>query len=348
MADEYRTIALTRSTPSTAALLHARSFFFEDLEQMRPDFPESAAALTRADMRSAAYLPLQVSDRIVGTLGILWETERRFSLDEQALLNGLARYTAQAVQRAQLLADRREMAETLQAAMLPSLPTVSWLELAGRYLPARVAAAVGGDWYDAFPLSGARAGDFGRRRRGSRHRGRSGDGQHRRSTLRGLTVTIDAAPAERLRALDRVLTTLPASRYATGVLGTVTQADDGGVSLAWSNAGHLAPLLVAPDAAPTYLESRPSPPLGLRLRRTERHTDTVTVPAGSTLLLYTDGLVERRDVEMDETLCALAASADRHRQQPVDDMVEAILGDVLPGHHDDDVVLFALRVPPAG
>jgi serine phosphatase RsbU (regulator of sigma subunit) len=346
VADEYRTIPLSRCTPSTTVAMSGSSFFFDRLDEMRVDFAESAGALERSDMRSAAYLPLQVSDRIVGTLSILWAREQHFGLDDEALLNGLARYTAQAVQRAQLLADRREMAETLQAAMLPSLPSVDWVELAGRYLPARVAAAVGGDWYDAFELSARElaisVGDVeGHDTEAAAVMGNI------RSTLRALTVTLDGAPDERLLALDRVLTTLPTSRYATGVLGTVTQADDGTVSLAWSNAGHLPPLLVVPDSAPTFLDRRPSPPLGLRLRRTTRHTDTVTLPAGSTLLLFTDGLVERRDAELDETLRELAESAGRHRQLALADMVESILGDMLPDHHEDDVVLFALRLTSA-
>jgi serine phosphatase RsbU (regulator of sigma subunit) len=349
-----RAFPLSRRAPSSVAARTGESFYFASLEEMQSAFPAAAQTLIDSEVKRSAYLPLRVADEIVGTLAILWSEPRSFSIQERAVLSGLARYTAQAIERASLLADRREVAEVLQAAMLPTLPSVGWAELVCRYAPARVADAVGGDWYEAFLLSdgslAVSVGDVA----GHDIEAAAVMGQMR-STLRGLTIAVGGQPSDVLRAMDNVLVQLPPERYATGILATISRREksrhpisagartQNDTTWSWSNAGHPSPLLLLPDQTATFLTRTPAPPIGLRRGGAPRTTHTMTLPAGSTVLLYTDGLIERRHRDYDDTLQDLAASAQRHQHRDLDAMVDAILENLVGGAHEDDIVLLGLR-----
>ena len=147
---EELSASLGSDRPSSVALRLLQPLFFESLSDLDAMTPGSTAAAWATGGQAFAYLPLALGAQPLGTLSLIWAEPRRFSADDRELLAGLARYTAQAVDRALLLAERRDAARTLQEALLPPLPTVDWLEIAGVYRPAHVADAVGGDWYDAF------------------------------------------------------------------------------------------------------------------------------------------------------------------------------------------------------
>jgi sigma-B regulation protein RsbU (phosphoserine phosphatase) len=167
-----------------------------------------------------------------------------------------------------------------------------------------------------------------------------------RNVLRGLAFDSEDGPADLLRRLDEALHGLELDTLATAVLARVEQpadyAADGRRRLRWTNAGHLPPLLREPDGTVRRLEHRPDLLLGL-VRGTERAEHTVDLAPGSTLLLYTDGLVERRDLGLDESIDALMDSFSKMGNRKPDEICDAILDAMGAEAGDDDVAMLVLR-----
>ena len=159
-----------------------------------------------------------------------------------------------------------------------------------------------------------------------------------RNLLRGVSFTLSEPPAAVLTALDRAMHRFDASIYATAVLAQLDLADPG--TLRWSNAGHPPPVLLAPDGTPRLLETPPDVLLGLGQGARADHA--VALEPGATLVLYTDGLVERRDVPLDRRLDwlldLLAGRQDLDPEALCDHLVAQLDGAV-----DDDVALLVLR-----
>jgi serine phosphatase RsbU (regulator of sigma subunit) len=227
---------------------------------------------------------------------------------------------------------------------MPSLPDAPGFELAGRYEPAHESDQVGGDWYDAF-VPGDTAdgtltvsvGDVA----GHDTAAAAVMGQVR-SSLRTLLIDRPARPGLVLERLDRVLTTERSERLVTAIVATFASSD-GGTEITWSNAGHLPPLLVVPGRPPRYLQAAPEPMLGLGSAWTRREHSTL-VPSGSTVLLFTDGLIERRDESIDDSLMALARLVGGLGDLPLATMLDRIIEAALARGHDDDTALFGIRV----
>ena len=293
-----------------------------------------------------AFVPLVAGGRAYGALALVWPSERTFSEQDRITIAALASYTAQAVQRAMLLEDRSDVALTLQNAMLTRLPEPPHLDLAARYRPAGAREQVGGDWYDAVITRAGRTdlmiGDVV----GHDIEAAAVMGQLR-SMLRMASWMSSGAPSHDLERLDLAMSDLGLETIASAVLARVETTEVGGrVSwhLRWSSAGHLPPLLVEPDGAARFLESAAGSSLILGVAaESERHDDDVRPGTGSMLLLYTDGLVERRGESIDDGLERLRRCAS---QAPITDG-DAFLDHLLAGlggeHLDDDVALLAVR-----
>lgn len=232
------------------------------------------------------------------------------------------------------------VAETLQRSLLPEkLPEIEGVTLAARYLPAGEGAAVGGDWYDAAELPDGRValvvGDVV----GHGLRAAAVMGQLR-NAFRAYAIT-EASPAAIVARLNRLVMTGGEGVMAT-VLYLALDRDTGEVS--YASAGHPPPLLLTPEG-PRYLEGGRSVPVGAADIVTFRE-ETTTMPPGSTLLLYTDGLVERRDTPLEDRLGQLAAAATASSGD-MEDLCDEILQGVLGGADPaDDVALLAVRPTP--
>jgi len=232
------------------------------------------------------------------------------------------------------------VAETLQRSLLPEkLPQIEGVLLAARYLPAGAGAAVGGDWYDAAELPDGRValvvGDVV----GHGLRAAAVMGQLRNAS-RAYSI-VDISPAEIVARLNRLVTTGEEGVMAT-VLYLTLDRDTGEVT--YASAGHPPPLVLTPDGT-RYLEGGRSMPVGAAALATFREEST-TLPPDATLLLYTDGLVERRDTSLDERFGALAAAAAASAddlEQLCDEVLERVLEGVEPS---DDVALLAVRPDP--
>jgi serine phosphatase RsbU (regulator of sigma subunit) len=130
---------------------------------------------------------------------------------------------------------------------------------------------------------------------------------------------------------------------ATVLIGRLTTGDDGASRLRWASAGHLPPVVVDPGGATRLLEP-PRPGLLLGVQPDAERPESVTVlEPGSTLLLYTDGLVERRDQVFDDGVARLAAALAELSALPVDELCDALLERLLP-RAEDDVALVAVRL----
>ena len=234
------------------------------------------------------------------------------------------------------------IAETLQRSLLPErLPRIAGLTMAARYLPAGHGERVGGDWYDALELSDGRVAIVVGDVVGHGLRAAAAMGQLR-NAFRAYAL-VESSPAEVMARVNR----LAASGAEDSVVGTVLllMLDRETGELTYTSAGHPPPLVLGPDGA-EFLEGGRSMPVGAA-EAAVFHEGTATLLPGSTLLLYTDGLVERRDIPLDQRLDQLAEVALRAGDTP-DDICNRVLTGVLgEGAGADDVALIAVRTEAA-
>jgi serine phosphatase RsbU (regulator of sigma subunit)/PAS domain-containing protein len=298
---------------------------------------------------SVVTVPMQARGRTRGLLTLLYSPGRPPADDDLDLAQDVADRAGLALDNARLYGQQRALAEQLQRSFLTEPPEPDHAEIVVRYLPASEAAAVGGDWYDAFlQPDGATMlviGDVA----GHDTAAAATMGQLR-SLLRGIATSHDeAGPADVLRRLDVSMELLRVDTLATAAVVRLEQDLDqrerGVTRLRWSNAGHLPPVVIDPDGNVTPLVGfgRAEMLLGVD-PATSRSESVVTVDRGSTVLLFTDGLVERRDSDLDagvdRLLEALADVADR----PLQELCDVVIERLVDGRPDDDVALVAIRL----
>ncbi|MGY1750219.1 PP2C family protein-serine/threonine phosphatase [Modestobacter sp. SYSU DS0511] len=265
-------------------------------------------------------------------------TERRAAEAEATRLREAARRAA----------EDRALSDRLQQALLTPPPQPDHLHLVVRYLPAASGAQVGGDWYDAFlQPDGATVlviGDVV---------GHDSDAAAAMGQLRGLLRALafdnDEPLSATLTRTERAATGLAVGTLATVLLARVERRPDGtgtgGRRLRWSSAGHLPPVLLAPDGSSRLLATRPDLMLGVTADA-RRHDHTVDLFDGSTLLLFTDGLVERPGSDLDTGLAALQDALRDLGHTPPEELCDTLLARLVPGAATDDVALLAVRPHP--
>ncbi|MBB3085054.1 PP2C family protein-serine/threonine phosphatase [Geodermatophilus sabuli] len=258
------------------------------------------------------------------------------------------RQAAELQRLAEAAAAQRALSDRLQQALLTPPPEPDHLHIAVRYRPAAHEAQVGGDWYDAFlQPDGATMlviGDVV----GHDSTAAAAMGQLR-GLLRALAYDNDEPPSATLTRAEHAARGLAVSNLATVVLARIERRPDVPVAgprvLRWSNAGHLPPVLLAPDGTTTLLETRPDLMLGVD-PDAPRTDHTAELDDGATLLLVTDGLVERRDADLDEGLATLREALRDLGRVPLEELCDTLLARVLPADGADDVALVAVRVYP--
>jgi len=270
--------------------------------------------------------PRFVGGSFVGYVGTATDIHERKGMEERL---------AQAYER------DHEVAATLQRSLLPErLPSIAGLGLEARYLPATRGTAIGGDWYDAVELDQTRVavvvGDVvGHGLRAATRMGQL------RNAFRAY-VLLDPSPAETFARLNHLLAVEGHNVMATALCAVVDR-DSGAIE--YCSAGHL-PAVVVDESGTRLLEGGRSVPLGTGDAASYSDARDLLEP-GSTLLLYTDGLVERRGVGLDERFAHLAELAAAARGE-LNAVCDAILSDALSdGGGVDDVALLAVRLQPA-
>ncbi|MDX6227538.1 MAG: hypothetical protein QOI76_928 [Frankiales bacterium] len=294
-------------------------------------------------LRGLATFPIKgLAGDPIGTLLVADTQPRDWTADNLEVLAALADLAASKVGLRGAVRRADETAALLQHSMLTDLPHVSHIQLVARYLPALDSAQVGGDWYDAFVLpDGVTAlviGDVA----GHDMPAAAQMGQLR-NLLRGIAWHTNPAPHAVLAALDTTAHGLGVTDLATAVYGRIEATQPGQWQLRWANAGHPPPLLITSDGQIRYLDH----PSGVLLAFGDsQHTDgAIDLPPLSTLLLYTDGLVESRHRDLDHGLNRLRATAAHASAWPLETFCDHILSELARDHNEDDVTLLAVRVP---
>ncbi|MET9147020.1 SpoIIE family protein phosphatase [Streptomyces sp. NPDC004042] len=337
-------------TPMVAALRQGRAVLVPDLraaEDWRAQDPEGAGRVLDSGIHSLIAVPLRARGVVLGMVNF-WRGagSPRFDEEDVAVAEELGARAAVAIDNARRYSREHAMAVTLQRSLLPrDLPEQDALEVAWRYRPAQ--SGVGGDWFDVIPLPGFRTalvvGDV------------VGHGLHAAVTMGRLRTAVlnfsslDLPPDELLGHLDEMVSRLdtPADGPDDGEGSLVTGAtclyviyDPVGGHCTFSRAGHVAPAVVDPVGRVTFPDLPLSPPLGVGGHPFE--SGELTLPEGSRLVLFTDGLIEDRRRDIDEGLSLLAAAV-AHPDQSPEETCRALMETMLPEHPSDDVALLVAR-----
>ncbi|MFF5932516.1 SpoIIE family protein phosphatase [Streptomyces sp. NPDC012508] len=317
-----------------------RPRFIESPEDFAASYPILWPHISGLGITSAAYLPLIAQARPIGALGLLYSDRNGFSADERNLLVALGSSIAQSLARAMLYEQEHDLAEGLQQAMLPRrIPDVPGSQIAVRYRSARLGRDIGGDWYDLIPLPGGRVGAV------------IGDVQghdtHAAAVMGQLRIVLRAyaaeghTPATVMARASVFLHELDTDRFATC---TYVEADLTTGAMQVVRAGHVDPLLLDTDGSCRRLPVDGGLPLGLSAEfdRLDYPSTTLGLSPGQTLLLYTDGMVERPGSDLDDGLqwlSSLVEQGPRDLQQLAEHLCEVV--DERGG--EDDVALLLLR-----
>jgi serine phosphatase RsbU (regulator of sigma subunit)/anti-sigma regulatory factor (Ser/Thr protein kinase) len=297
--------------------------------------------LRQKGIRSMLGVPLQVEGRVIGVMHIGTLVQRHFDEDDVKLLQLAADRAALAIDNART-SEQRAVTEIMQRALLPEdLPQISGLRFSAKYLPADSGIKVGGDWYDVFPLANGRVafviGDV------------VGRGVLAASVMAEIRTVLRAYMVqghkltEVVSLLNELLVSMGRRRGATL---SILELDPEAEELEAVIAGHLPPLWVDPNGDSHLLEQKHGLPVGVRAGhryQSCRHP----FPTGSELLLYTDGLIERRGESIDEglrRLCVAAEAAAGNTDSSFADRVYRALVDEAP--LEDDVALLAIEALP--
>ncbi len=294
--------------------------------------------LRGSGVRSLMGVPLVAEGEVSGVLRVGSTSPNRFDDNDAALLALVADRAALAIGNARLYEREHGIVETLQRSLLPDrMPRLPGMSIAARYQPG--GADVGGDWYDAIELDdgiGLVMGDV------------VGHGIDAAATMGELRYALRAyaldglSPGAVLARLDRLMDQLQDDRITT-LFYAVIDAD--WTQVCFASAGHLPPLLVEPDGSAEFLWEGRSTPLGVRIGG-DYEEGTARLAGGSTLILYTDGLVEVRGEELLDGLERLRSAVRAGPMEPdalCDHVIESLLGGRAAS---DDVALLVLRTMP--
>jgi signal transduction histidine kinase/FixJ family two-component response regulator len=333
-----------QDTPSARVLRDGIALWFEDSGAQATEDPALARDLKALGLEALAVMPLRLATGLpFAALAVGWGQPVHFDPELKATLRGAEPIVAAAAQRGRFLEAEQSAIQRLESSLLAIDTRATRLIVRARHQGADTGVNVGGDWYDAVDLGDGRVavavGDVVGRglnavRTAVRLRGGLG--------LAALGMT---DPTETLTALDRYAATMPGA-YCTTVALAVADPDRAEVSYAC--AGHLPPLLVSPAGQVTYLEEGRSWPLGVATRQSRPRPGRAPFPPGSLLLLYTDGLVERRRESLDAGFGRLAEVVAGHWNLPLRRLKQAVFTHLVSDGSEDDVALVAVRSAGAG
>ncbi|KOU57098.1 protein phosphatase [Streptomyces sp. MMG1533] len=330
--------------PMSEAVRTLSPRFIESPEEFADRYPILWPHITDLNITSAAYLPLIVEARPIGAMGLLYSDRHGFSPEDRNVLVALGSSIAQSLMRAMLYEQDMDLATGLQQAMLPrTIPSVPGADIAVRYRAGNAAGSlgrdIGGDWYDVIPLPGGRVGAV------------IGDVQghdtHAAAVMGQLRIVLRAYaaeghnPATVMARASVFLHELDTDRFAT-CLYAEADLSTGVVQVV--RAGHIDPLVRRPDGGCRRVSVEGGLPLGLSAEfgRLEYPVATLELDPGHTLLLCTDGLVERPGADLDDgmqILTSLIATGPDDVRALADRLID--VAEVRAG--DDDVALLLLR-----
>ncbi|MFJ3923140.1 SpoIIE family protein phosphatase [Streptomyces sp. NPDC090022] len=329
--------------PMSEAVRYMQPVFLTSREEFEHRYPLLWPYIEPLSVRSGVYLPLIAQGRVIGAIGLLYTREGEFTAEESNVLVALSSGIAQSLQRAILFEQEHDLAEGLQRAMLPRrIPEIPGVKIAVRYRAARMGRDIGGDWYDVVPLGEGRVGVMIGDVEGHDTDAAAVMGQLR--IVMRAYATEGHTPGAAMARASAFLRDLETERFATC---TYAQVDLNTGTVQLVRAGHLDPVVRRGDGTCHRVAVAGGLPLGLPARvRTGTGSGypvtTLELHPGDTLLLCTDGLIERPGGDTEEGMRAFMEAA---RQGPADveelaDVLCDLVGDAGGG---DDMALLVLR-----
>jgi GAF domain-containing protein/PAS domain-containing protein len=337
-AEHLGGVPLTPDNPSGRVVVTGEPAFFASRRELEQAFPN---AVGDDGHHAWAFLPLVAAGRPLGCCVLAYDRPRPFAHDERALLTAFGGLVAQALDRAHLYDTKSGLARSLQTSLLPqTLPSLTNLQATARYLPATRGMDIGGDFYDLIRLDDTTAAAVIGDVQGHSVPAAALMGQVR-TAVRAQALA-GASPSDVLAGANRLLTDLNPGLFASCLYVQIDLAR-GRACLA--TAGHPPPLLRDPGGRARTVDVSPGLLLGIEPGSDYRSAE-VTVPPGSVLALFTDGLVERPGTDIgaaiDELARSLAAGA-----QDLEVLADQLMQGALPsGDRTDDTALLLLRSMP--
>ena len=351
-ASAFEVLLPEQGEASTAPLVRAMRAAGPQIVDDFPNPDEVSDPLHRAELRTfrrlgarrAVMVPLRARHEVLGVLTLVRTGAEGFDeKDRLPLIEDLAHRIAITVDNARLHAAVARTAEQFQRSLLPDLPRSGPLELAARYEPAHSTAEIGGDWYDAFLLPDGSLsliiGDV------VGHDLQAAVAMSQmRNMLRGIACDRKEPPGKILERLDAAGAILYPEQMLTCLYALVSQSDpQGSWVMHYAVAGHPPPLLITADGEARFLFEGRGPLLGV-MPDTMRSDAFEALPPGSTVVLYTDGLIERRGEVVDEGLERLRRYAKTLRAASPREICDELMTR-LGQAGTDDVAIISVRIP---
>ncbi|UBU17511.1 SpoIIE family protein phosphatase [Nonomuraea gerenzanensis] len=313
-----------------------RPSFYGTWREFQRTFP---TAVQVDGMSAWALLPLSAAGQSIGTCVLGYDRPRRFGEAERAMLTALGGLIAQAFERAWLYDNKHQLAESLQARLLPAdLPEIPGLELAARYLPTTPGMDIGGDFYDVIRLDDTTAAAVIGDVQGHDMTAAALMGQVR--TAIRATASTTATCGEVLAHANRLMTELAPDRFTSCLY---IKLDLAARTVCLAGAGHPPPLLSIPGAPTRVLDEVTGLLLGID-PAAEYGTTVLPLPPGSVLALYTDGLVEQRGLDLGDAIASLAARFTPAPDRPLHELAEALVQPATEHQRTDDTAVLLLRL----
>jgi serine phosphatase RsbU (regulator of sigma subunit) len=340
IATRYTDVPLDAAYPIAVAVRDSRVVLLSDLDSYKPEFPGLVADTIAAGIQATASLPLHRFDgTLLGAIGFAWAEPTSFDRKLEAALRAVAFLCVETVERAERYDADHDLILALQKGLLGNLPVLAGTEISAQYLTAGSAAAVGGDWYEGLLLDEGKlaliVGDIV---------GHGITAAADMSLIRGMMSALlhaNIAPSQIFTEVTKVLIQWDSPLLATAALAVV---DIPTSTVTFATAGHPPPLLRHPDGSVERLHTANGMMIGVS-SDVVGEIDMAPFPPGSQLVMYTDGLVERRDrplqVGIDQAASHLAAlSTHLAPCHVIDSLREALIGSKAT---DDDIAVLVVE-----
>lgn len=348
LRDRYHVARLDSPLVGTDVIHRGEPMLITDTLDLPPRY-QHAVQDTAEIVRACVAQPLRNADgRVIGVLTLLWPTPRQFDASELEMFTRTAEITQIALDRVRVMTREHRIAVDFQEHLLDLDRGSTSAVVSAVYQPAGEAMRVGGDWYSVTPLA---------------HPGRIaisvgdvvGHGLAAAIVMSRLRAAVAASalntaePADVLGALDKYAATVPGASCATVAYALIDTTPAGAGAMSYICAGHPYPLVVSPNASPVFLKSGRRPPVATRGTDSTDVTARADLPAGSLIIFYTDGLMERAGETLDDGFARLADAAADCSAMPVAAVCAELLHRMCPAEgYRDDVVVLALRPSHAG
>ena len=326
--------------PVEEAMSTHRPWFVSSAEEFVQRYPRMPGIPAKGGKQAWAFLPLVVSGHVAGLCVISFAYPRRLTGAERALLIALSGLIAQALERARLFDAEHARAQALQRALLPQeLPVLPAVTAAAQYLPAGQGMDVGGDWYDVIPLSADRValviGDV------------MGHGLPEAVIMGRLRTAVqtlsdlEMPPDEILGRLNDLVNGLGDDTFATCLYAIY---DPTTATCSVARAGHPPLAIVCPDGRVSFAKGNGDPPLGVADPPFE--VVDLPVPEDGLIVLYTDGLIESAERDVDSGMSRLAELLRSHHAQDLDQLCDSLTEALMPADRQrpDDAALLVAQV----